>query len=108
MEKEILVYQLPNGRMPFSEWFDELRDRNAKFRIARRIDRVALGNMGDRRSVGDGVFELRLHFGPGYRVYCGERDNTLVVLLCGGDKSSQESDIARAKEYWKEWTTRRQ
>jgi len=68
--------------------------------IRKRLNRVRMGNLGDCRSVGDGVKELRIAFGPGYRVYFGEDGETIVVLLCGGDKSSQEADIRRAKEYW--------
>ena len=69
-------------------------------RILRRLDRLAWGNFGECRSVGNGVFELILNFGPGYRIYFGEVDNTVVLLLCGGDKSSQVRDIEQAKMYW--------
>jgi putative addiction module killer protein len=65
-----------------------------------RLDRVETGNLGDYKSVGDGVFELRLPFGPGYRIYFGEVGATIVLLLCGGDKSSQKKDVVKAKEYW--------
>jgi putative addiction module killer protein len=86
----------------FSNWLSGLRDRMAKARIAKRIDRIAQGNLGDAKPVGNGVSELRFTFGPGYRVYYVERGNTVVILLCGGDKDSQERDIARAKEMAKE------
>lgn len=68
-----------------------------------RLDAMALGNLGDRKSVGAGVYKLRFHFGAGYRVYYGEIDNTIVLLLCGGDKSTQRQDIKRAKAYWAEY-----
>ena len=71
--------------------------------IQRRVDRLEIGNFGDYRPVGEGVSELRLDFGPGHRIYFGEADNTTVILLCAGDKSSQTRDIARAKTYWQEY-----
>ena len=72
-------------------------------RIQARLDLVELGSLGDYGSVGDSVFELRLHFGPGYRIYFGQVDNTVILLLSGGDKSSQRRDIARAKTYWSQY-----
>ena len=86
------------GTRAFKDFLDKLRDRKAKALIASRIDRLALGNAGDAASVGEGVSELRLHYGPGYRVYYVQREKLLIVLLCGGDKSSQQRDITRAKE----------
>jgi putative addiction module killer protein len=82
----------------FDGWLKELRDARAKARIAARIDRLALGNPGDVKPVGEGVSELRIAYGPGYRVYFVRRSEAVVVLLCGGDKASQDRDIARAKE----------
>ena len=79
-------------------WFNRLRDNLAKTRIAVRIRRMQLGNVGDAKPVGDGVFELRFDFGPGYRVYYTERDGEIVVLLAGGDKSTQKQDIEKAKQ----------
>jgi putative addiction module killer protein len=81
----------------FAAWFSALRDRQAKARIAARIDRLALGNPGDVRPVGEGVSELRIDYGPGYRVYFVQRGTTLVVLLAGGDKRSRSRDIAAAR-----------
>ena len=83
--------------LEFSEWLGALRDGHAKRAIAARIDRLALGNPGDVRPVGQGVSELRIHYGPGYRVYFVHRGQVLIVLLCGGDKSSQDADIAKAQ-----------
>lgn len=80
----------------FRRWYEGLRDRTARAKIAVRIDRLAMGNTGDARAVGRGVSELRIDHGPGYRVYFVRRGDELVVLLAGGDKSSQSRDIARA------------
>ena len=82
----------------FSDWIAELRDQRAKGKIIARIDRLALGNPEDVASVGEGVSELRVHYGPGYRVYFVQRGRALIVLLCGGDKSTQEQDIKKAKK----------
>ena len=101
--REIEAYRLQNGREPFTEWFNTIEDTRTQTRIRGRLDRLESGNFGDCESVGDGVFELRFHFGPGYRIYFGEIDRTIVLLLCGGDKSSQTRDIARAKIYWREY-----
>jgi putative addiction module killer protein len=82
--------------LEFSEWLDDLRDGRAKRAIAARIDRLATGNRGGVKPVGHGVSELRIHFGPGYRIYFVQRGPVLIVLLCGGDKSSQDADIEKA------------
>ena len=86
----------------FANWFKGLRDRRAKARIQARIDRMEIGNFGDVAPVGEGVSELRIHYGPGYRVYFVKRGQVIVVLLSGGDKSSQTSDIKKAKELAKQ------
>ncbi len=86
----------------FIDWLTALRDVEARARIAKRIDRIAAGNLGDAKSVGDGVSELRFTFGPGYRVYFTVRGAVVVILLCGGDKGSQRRDIERAKAMVKE------
>lgn len=82
----------------FSHFLKKLRDVNARARILTRLDRVAEGNFGDSKSVGEGVNELRIDYGPGYRVYYSKRGTTLVFLLCGGDKNSQVTDIKLAKK----------
>jgi putative addiction module killer protein len=101
--REIERYVTPDGRIPFSEWLDSLRDRRARVKIKLRLDRIEQGNLGDYRSVGAGVFELRIDYGPGYRVYFGQVGSTIVLLLCGGDKSTQEQDIRKAQEYWEDY-----
>ena len=80
----------------FMDWLAGLRDGLARARIAKRIDRIAAGNFGDAKSVGGGISELRFAFGPGYRAYYTVRGNVVVILLCGGDKTSQDRDIERA------------
>ena len=88
----------------YRTWFGRLRNIEAAARIEIRIRRMSLGNFGDVKGVGDGVSELRISFGSGYRVYFTQRGDTLVVLLCGGDKSTQTEDITKAKALAKEWT----
>lgn len=80
----------------FSQWFTNLKDRKARVRIQARIDRIEMGNFGDVASVGKGISELRIFYGPGYRVYFIKKNSVVVILLSGGDKSSQKSDIAKA------------
>jgi putative addiction module killer protein len=89
----------------FLAWIERLRDRRAVARLEMRLERLATGNPGDVRPVGDGISEMRIDYGPGYRLYFLQHGNETVVLLCGGDKSSQDRDIARAKRlaaWWKE------
>ncbi|WP_183438074.1 type II toxin-antitoxin system RelE/ParE family toxin [Methylobacterium sp. R2-1] len=81
----------------FADWLRGLRDDRAKARIALRLDRLALGHEGDSKPVGGGASELRIDYGPGYRIYFTYRERTLVILLCGGDKATQKRDIARAQ-----------
>ena len=86
----------------FEAWLRGLKDRTATAIVARRIRRIAMGNLGDVKSLGDGISEVRIHHGPGYRVYFTRRGNTVIVLLCGGDKGSQSRDIDLAKALAKE------
>ncbi len=87
----------------FSNWIRQLRDDKARYRILVRIRRLSLGNFGDVKPVGDGVSELRIDYGPGYRVYLHRRGSLLVLLLAGGSKKTQSADIAKAKKLAKEW-----
>ena len=104
--RQIKNYQTADGRSPFEEWLASLRDLKATVKIEKRLQRVKLGNLGDYRSVGEGVCELKIDYGPGYRVYFGQIGSTVVLLLCGGDKSTQEQDILKAKEYWRDYERR--
>ena len=101
--QEIQIYRSANGRQPFTEWLESIRDTSTQDRIQARVNRFRFGNFGDSKFVGSGVYELRLNFGPGYRIYFGQAGRTTVLLLCGGDKSSQARDIERAKTYWLEY-----
>jgi putative addiction module killer protein len=99
-------YHTPDGRIPLAEWLDSLRDSQARARILARLDRLHDGLFGNWKSVGAGVCELRIDHGPGYRIYYGQEGTTLVLLLCGGDKRTQTSDIEKAHGYWKDYKTR--
>ena len=99
---EILLYR--KGRAnPFSEWLASLKDARAVGVVRSHLNRIRLGNFGDCKSVGGGVEELRIDFGPGYRVYYGREGALVVVLLCGGSKKSQARDIVTAQRQWKEY-----
>ena len=102
-ERQLKEYIARIGSNPFGEWLSSITDKTTCARIRTRISRLRLGNFGDCRGVGEGVNELRLDFGPGYRVYYGLVGETLVLLLGGGDKSSQDRDIREAKRYWQEF-----
>src|SRR5438552_10051840 len=99
-ERELRIYRTPAGRTPYLDWFSRLRDQRTRQKIQARLGRVRLGNLGQARSVGDGVHELKIDYGPGYRVYFGQDGPSLVILLCGGDKRTQNEDIRKANAYW--------
>ena len=100
---EIRIFRLQDGRVPFDLWINQLKDKRAKAKILVRLDRMAVGNFGDVKSIGGGVSELRIKEGKGYRVYFGREGNKVVILLCGGDKSTQQSNIMQAMKYWSEY-----
>jgi len=100
---EIRHYVTFDGHDVFAEWRDKLRDSKAKIAVDRRIYRAELGNFGDHKPCREGVQELRIDMGPGYRVYYAQAGQTIVLLLCGGDKHSQEADISKACGYWRDW-----
>ena len=104
VEREIKKLELQNGLVPFDVWFDSLRDRRMQAAVDARLTRVRAGNFGDCKSVGGGVFELRIALGPGLRVYYGRHGKRVVVLVGGGDKRSQSRDIRRAQELWQQFT----
>lgn len=101
--REIRIYQRDDGKIPFEEWLYSFRDVTARSKIKERLKRASFGNLGDYRSLGDGVFELRIDYGSGYRVYFGQIGSIIIIILCGGDKSTQDRDILKAKEYWEDY-----
>ena len=103
---ELLRYQRADGSEPFTEWLASLRDKTGAARIRMRLRQIEAGNFGDCEPVGEGVIELRVHVGPGYRAYCSRHGKAVVLLLCGGDKNTQPRDIRRAKDLWTEWKRR--
>ena len=103
---EVRHYVTRSGIDVLAEWLAKLADDHARARVAHRIDRLSMGNFGDRKSLGGGLGELRIDWGPGYRVYYAMIGQTCVVLLCGGDKRRQASDIQRAREYFKDYLQR--
>lgn len=105
-KKTIEIYVDDNGKSPFQNWLETL-DKSCLTRVQNRIIRMELGNYGDCKNIGDGINELRLHFGSGYRIYFGEFQNKLIILLCGGDKSTQDSDITKAKQCWNIFLSRK-
>ncbi len=103
---EVLEYLTEDGRNPFRDWLEALKDTEARARIRVRINRIRLGNFGDSKSVGSGVNELRIPHGPGYRVYFGRHGGQVVILLCGGDKRTQARDIEMAHVAWADYMRR--
>jgi putative addiction module killer protein len=101
--REIELYVTLDSKIPFSEWLALVKDARLKIEIRNRLDRVLLGNFGDHKSVGDDVYELRIRYGAGYRIYYAEVEGKIVVLLCAGDKSTQEKDVKKAKAHWKDY-----
>lgn len=106
IEIEIEIYETASGKRPFKDWIDDLREGPTQAKVWTRIDRLKMGNFGDCKTLQDGVCELRIAYGPGLRIYYGKIGAKLILLLCGGDKSSQEKNIAKAKEYFKDWAER--
>lgn len=104
--REIRNYQTADGKEPFDEWLNSLRDIQVRVKIEKRLSRVAQGNLGNYRSVGNGVCELKINYGAGYRVYFGQIGTQIILLLCAGDKSTQQQDIQTAKEYWQNYERR--
>ena len=100
---QIRYYITDNGEKPVIQWLDGLRDRIARANIAQRIARIELNLFGTTRAVGDGVWELKIDVGPGYRLYYAQSGKNVVLLLCGGDKRNQTQDIRTAKQYWESW-----
>lgn len=103
---ELLIYENETGNEPFVDWLNSL-DKTVRAKIFSRLDRLEQGNYGDCKHVGDSVFELRIHSGPGYRIYFGKVKDVVVLLLTAGLKASQKQDLKKAKSYWKEFQKRK-
>lgn len=108
MINTINEYTDEQGKSLYAEWLRGLRDARAKAKILIQVDKMELGLFGDVEPIGEGLSELRIHYGPGYRVYYGKEGQQVYLLLCGGDKSTQAKDIKKAKEYWKDHKRRNQ
>ncbi len=102
-QRKTKEYVTESGKKPFAEWLLKLKDRKSRAIVLRRIGQAEEGNFGTHRDLGDGLFELKIDFGPGYRVYFGLDGDTLIILLCGGNKGSQDRDIETAKKYWADY-----
>ena len=96
------AYRDERGNAPYLKWLRDLKDESARNEIITRVNRMRFGLFGDVRPIGGGLSELRVHHGPGYRVYYGRQGKWIYLLLCGGDKSTQSKDIERAKTYWQD------
>ena len=105
-EYHVIIYEDASGREPFFEWLTGL-DRSIRARILTRLDRVEQGNFGDHKQISEGLFELRLHFGAGYRVYFGKERDSIILLLSGGSKASQRKDIKRVQQFWVDYKRRK-
>jgi putative addiction module killer protein len=103
---ELRYYQTAGRVKPFVEWLEGIDDRQLRARIDARLTRVVAGNLGDVEPVGEGVLELRIDWGPGYRIYFAQVGQVIVLLLCGGDKRTQQRDIKRAKQYFEDYKAR--
>lgn len=103
---DIELYETAHGTCPYEDWFESLREERTQVKIATRLDRFKMGNFGNCKPLGDGVAELRIDYGPGFRVYYSKGRNSIILLLCGGDKGSQDKDIEKAKEYLREYRSR--
>ena len=104
---EIRTYLTPNGEEPYAVWLSALPDRQARARVVVRVNRMASGNLGDVKPIGEGVWEARIDHGPGYRLYYAQAGKRLILLLIGGDKRRQQADIDQAQLYWADWQERR-
>ena len=104
---EVRHYVTASGADPYQEWLDKLKDLRGRVAIQRRIDRLTAGNFGDHEFCQEGVWELSVHFGPGYRVYYAQEGKTVTLLLCGGSKRTQPADITEAVRYWRDSQRRR-
>jgi putative addiction module killer protein len=102
MEYTLKIYETRSGSQPLTKWMQGLKDHKVRTSIRTRLYRMQLGNFGHCRSLGQGVYEMKIDFGPGYRIYYGMIGHTIVLLLCGGSKKTQEKDIRLASEFFKD------
>jgi putative addiction module killer protein len=102
LEKSVYVYRTLKGREPYNDWLSSLHDNVLCYRIDTRIERIRQGNYGDYKRF-HGIIEIRMDFGKGYRLYCAEHGNNIVILLAGGDKSSQDKNISDALDFWRDY-----
>jgi len=107
MSTDVLKYETVDGTIPLDEWLAGLRDQRAKARMLIRLDRLVLGLEGHWRSVGEGIRELKISEGKGYRIYYAWDGSKIVLLLCGGNKSTQNADIENARIYWRDYNERK-
>ncbi len=106
MEIEIEIYETRSGKRPFIDWIDGLNEIHSRAKIFTRLDRLKMGNFGDCKSIGNRIYELRIHYGPGIRIYYSKIGMKVVLLLCGGDKSSQKRDIKNAQAFLEDYKDR--
>ena len=106
MEYTTEIYQTDSGNRPFSEWLNSIKDQKTEATLRIRIKRLEQGNFGNCEPVGEGVSELKIYLGPGYRIYFGKIEKECVLLLCGGHKGKQTSDIIKAKKYFEDYKSR--
>ena len=104
--REILHYTTPSGRNPYRQWYTRIKDQKTQIVISNRISRLRSGIFGDYKRLRKDLYELRIRYGPGYRVYFGAFQNDVVILLCGGTKGTQQRDIIRAQNYWNDFLER--
>ncbi|MFA5975657.1 MAG: type II toxin-antitoxin system RelE/ParE family toxin [Elusimicrobiota bacterium] len=104
--RKLIYYETEIGYAPFQEWYLSLRNLDAQIAVQSRLTRLQRGLFGDCKPVGEGVYELRVFVGPGYRIYVGLKEKAWVILLCGGDKNRQDRDIQAAKNYWQDYQRR--
>ncbi|MBC7420210.1 MAG: type II toxin-antitoxin system RelE/ParE family toxin [Bdellovibrio sp.] len=104
--KNFVVYQTLSGRKPYGDWLNALRDSKARIIILQRLNRLRIGYFGNTKAVGFGLFELKINYGPGFRVYFGKEKNSIIILFLGGDKSTQQKDIKKAQEYLIDYLSR--
>jgi len=102
-KNKILIFKTKDNKEPLIDWLNSIKDIVVKARIKSRLERIDKGNLEDIKNLKGGLYELRLFFGPGYRIYYGKIKRTIILLLCGGDKNSQEKDIKKARKYFNEY-----